>query len=447
MKHKYMICILPALCALGMLIAGAAGSRDGLDHMTAEAGAQAMAAAPIRSSRNLRERIMAAEDYANIAISQVTDYVNIREEPNTSSTIVGKIYNNCAATILATVEGEDGTWYQIQSGTVSGYIKAQYFVTGAEADAIAKEIGIEYATINTAALRLRAEPNLTSETLTMLVQGAEYVVLEEVDNFAKLSVDEDMVGYVSMDYIETRVEFQQAVSLEEEAAQQAEEARRIQEAQEAIQKLEEVKLVEAREAQSSQSDSETAQTTTAAAETVGTIPANPLGDGDDPRVSAPPGSPATTVASVDTTAAETAASTTSGSVSYGPGGTASTAVVSATRTAIVAYAKQFLGNPYVYGGTSLTDGADCSGFVMRIFEHFGIDTGRSSRDQATNARQIEIDEVEPGDLLFYANGDYINHVAIYIGGGQVIHAASSQTGITISPSNYRTPYMAATFLD
>ena len=84
---------------------------------------------------------------------------------------------------------------------------------------------------------------------------------------------------------------------------------------------------------------------------------------------------------------------------------------------------------------------------MRIFEHFGISTGRSSRDQAAKGREIAIDAVQPGDLLFYASGDYINHVAIYIGGGQVIHAASSRTGIVISPANYRTPYKAATFLD
>ena len=443
MKHKYTFRILPALCVLGMLIPGTAGNRGGMDHMTAEAGAQALAAAPIQGSRNYQERAMAPEDYENIAISQVSDYVNIRQEPNTSSAIVGKIYNNCAANILETVEGEGGAWYRIQSGTVSGYIKAQYFITGAQADAIAKEIGIECATINTAALRLRAEPNLSSDTLTMLVQGAEYVVLEEVDNFAKLSVDEDMVGYVSMDYIKTRVEFKQAVSLEEEAAQKAEEARRVQEAQEAMQKLEEVKMVEAKEEQTqSGSQGQNSQTSAAELETVGTIPANPLGEGDDPRVSAP-GRQETTAAV--SPAPETEAST--AGVSYGPGGNASTAVVSATRTAIVAYAKQFLGNPYVYGGSSLTEGTDCSGFVMRIFEHFGIDTGRSSRDQAVNGREIAIDAVEPGDLLFYASGDYINHVAIYIGGGQVIHAASSKTGIIISPANYRTPYKAATFLD
>ena len=122
-------------------------------------------------------------------------------------------------------------------------------------------------------------------------------------------------------------------------------------------------------------------------------------------------------------------------------------MMSATRDAIVAYAKQFLGNPYVYGGSSLTEGTDCSGFVMRVFEHFGISTGRSSRDQAANVKEIAISDVQPGDLLFYASGDTINHVAIYIGGGQIIHAGSSRTGICIANANYRTPYKAGTFLN
>lgn len=79
--------------------------------------------------------------YDNVAISHVSNYVNIRSEANTSSSIVGKIYNNCAATILATVDGEGGTWYQIQSGSVKGYIKSEYFITGAEAEKIAKNDG------------------------------------------------------------------------------------------------------------------------------------------------------------------------------------------------------------------------------------------------------------------------------------------------------------------
>ena len=92
-------------------------------------------------------------------------------------------------------------------------------------------------------------------------------------------------------------------------------------------------------------------------------------------------------------------------------------------------------------------GADCSGFTMKVFEHFGISTGRSSRDQAAKGKEIPIDSVQPGDLLFYASGDYINHVALYIGGGQIIHASTPKNGIMITTAYYRTPYKAVTFLN
>ena len=117
------------------------------------------------------------------------------------------------------------------------------------------------------------------------------------------------------------------------------------------------------------------------------------------------------------------------------------------RSRIVNYAMKFLGNPYVYGGTSLTNGADCSGFTMSVFAHFGISTGRSSRDQAAKGKEVAVSAVQPGDLLFYASGNYINHVALYIGNGQVIHASTAKSGIKISPSNYRTPCKAVSFLN
>ena len=113
-----------------------------------------------------------------------------------------------------------------------------------------------------------------------------------------------------------------------------------------------------------------------------------------------------------------------------------------SRDAVVAYAKQFVGNPYVYGGTSLTKGADCSGFVMRVYEKFGISTSRVSRDQANNGTEIPVSQIKPGDLVFYSSGGEINHVAIYIGDGQIVHAANKQLGIRIGSLNHRTPVKA-----
>ena len=105
----------------------------------------------------------------------------------------------------------------------------------------------------------------------------------------------------------------------------------------------------------------------------------------------------------------------------------------------VSYATQFVGNPYVWGGTSLTRGADCSGFVMSVFANYGISLPHSSRAQANCGTKISASDAQPGDLFFYGNGSSINHVAIYIGGGRVVHASSPKSGIKISGAYYRTP--------
>lgn len=121
--------------------------------------------------------------------------------------------------------------------------------------------------------------------------------------------------------------------------------------------------------------------------------------------------------------------------------------VSDVRVELVEYAKQFLGNPYVWGGTSLTKGADCSGFVLSVFKKFGVKLPHHSGNQAKMGTKIKASELQPGDLVFYANSSgTINHVALYIGGGRVIHASSPKTGIKISKYNYRTPVKCVSIL-
>lgn len=114
--------------------------------------------------------------------------------------------------------------------------------------------------------------------------------------------------------------------------------------------------------------------------------------------------------------------------------------VSNVRVDLVQFAQKYVGNPYVWGGTSLTKGADCSGFVLSVFKNFGVSLPRSSRQQASVGKKIAASEAQPGDLFFYAKNGTVNHVAIYIGGGKVVHASSPKTGIKISNSHYRTPY-------
>lgn len=113
--------------------------------------------------------------------------------------------------------------------------------------------------------------------------------------------------------------------------------------------------------------------------------------------------------------------------------------VSDVRVDMVQYAKQFVGNPYVWGGVSLTNGTDCSGFTMSIYKKYGISLPHHAASQAQLGTKIDISSAQPGDLIFYAKNGSINHVAMYIGNGQVIHASSPKTGIKISIWNYRTP--------
>lgn len=120
--------------------------------------------------------------------------------------------------------------------------------------------------------------------------------------------------------------------------------------------------------------------------------------------------------------------------------------VSNVRVDLVQYAKQFIGNPYVWGGVSLTNGADCSGFTMSIFKKYGITLPHHAASQAKMGTKVSLAEAQPGDLVFYAKNGSINHVAIYIGNGQVVHASSPKTGIKISSVNYRTPAAVRRYL-
>ena len=113
---------------------------------------------------------------------------------------------------------------------------------------------------------------------------------------------------------------------------------------------------------------------------------------------------------------------------------------------ICEYARQFVGNPYKWGGTSLTKGADCSGFTMSVFKNYGVSLPHSSRAQANCGTRIDLSEIQPGDLVFYG-GKNIHHVAMYIGNGQIVHAQSANTGIVVSSMYYNTPTRAARVLE
>ncbi len=363
------------------------------------------------------EVVEEVSEYANVGISIANDYVNIRKKPNTESEILGKLYQGSAATIIETV----GDWVKIKSGSVNGYIKSEFLAIGFDAEELVDTYGTKWAVVNTTTLKVREEPSTDAITLTLIPLGEKYEALKEKDGWVKILVDEgddgntETKGWVSGEYVDIEVEFKEAISIEEEQEQlrREEEARKAEE--ERLRQLEE----ERRAAENRNNSSSSSSTSS---------------------------SDSSSSSSSSSTSSSSSNSSSSSSSTSSSGSSSSAApdkpVASGSGADIAAYAQKFVGNPYVYGGTSLTNGTDCSGFTQTVYAHFGISIPRVSRDQATAGKKVSLDSLQPGDLIFYTGNGRINHVAMYIGGGKVVHASNKKEGIKISAYNYRTPYCA-----
>lgn len=268
--------------------------------------------------------------YQNLGVAGVDDTLNIRESASTDSSVVGKMTKNSACEIL----GTEGEWTQITSGSVNGYVKSEFLLTGDAARDIANSEKKMMAIANTDGLRVRETPSTEATVVARVGNGEKLIALSEVvDGWVQVEID-DVQGYVYAEYVGLEEQLPTAQSMKE--------------------------------------------------------------------------------------------------LQYGSG-------VSNTRVDLVSYACQFVGNPYVWGGTSLTKGADCSGFTMSVFAKYGIYLPHSSRSQPYSGTIISASEAKPGDLFFYGSGKSISHVAIYIGNGQIVHASNERTGIIISNAFYRNP--------
>ena len=279
--------------------------------------------------------------YTNLGMANVDGYLNVREQPTTESSVVGKIPTNGACEIIQTLDG----WYQITSGSVSGYVSAEFIITGDDAYNKALEVQSEVAIVTCDVLNLREQPNTESEIMDQVATGQELeIISKRDDNWVEIKVDDATTGFACTDFVECKVVLPTGFTMQELEVQ----------------------------------------------------------------------------------------------VEQG---------ITQKRVDICEYAKQFLGNPYVWGGTSLTNGCDCSGFVKGVYEHFGYYLSRTSAAQANNGTRVSLDELKPGDLVFYSNGSRINHVAMYIGNGQIIQAKSEKYGIVISGFDYRSPYCAVRIIN
>ena len=304
------------------------------------------------------------EGFKSLVIAQVNDYVNVRSIPSEEGEILGKLYDKSVGEFIE----EDNGWYKITSGSVTGYVKAEYCVTGDDAVALAKKVGNRIATVTTTTLKVREEPSLDATVLGLVPIQDQLLVTEELDNWVKVNIEEGD-GYVSLDYVTLSTEFVKAESREEEEARLAKEEAERKAALEAARKAEEKNRKAAK--------------------------------------------------------SESSATTSEAPVVYATGG-------SALGQSVASYACQFVGNPYVYGGTSLTNGADCSGFIWAVYRQYGYSLPRNSAAMRSAGREVSYEAAQAGDIVCYAG-----HVALYLGGGRIVHASTARTGIKYGYANYK----------
>lgn len=341
--------------------------------------------------------------FDNIGISIANEYVNIRRKPNVESKILGKLYRGSAATIVDT----KGDWVKIESGSVKGYIKSEYLAIGKKAERLVDKYGTKLATVRTTTLKVREERNTECTVLTLVPDGEVFEVTKVYNEWAKIIVDDSTKGYVSRDYIELSVEFKEAISIEEEEAIERQRREAEEAAREAAQAAEAARAAELARRQQQAAASNNSNNNKPSSSN-SSKPSNNTGNKDN---------------------SSGQNHTDTGKVSTGSG----------TGSDAAAYAQKFVGNPYSYGGTSLTNGTDCSGFVQSVYSKYGISLPRTSGSQAGSGKSVSLDSVQPGDIIYYSSGGRVNHVGIYIGDGKIVHASNRRTGITTSNMKYRTP--------
>lgn len=428
------------------------------------------------------------DSYSNLGIAKVTGYLNIRKDPDGAANVVGTLSDGSACEILETLDG----WVKISSGEVEGYASSEYILTGDEAKEAAKDLVKERAYITADNLNIRETPSTDGQIVGKCLQGELHEIVGEENGWYKISG-----GYISADYAEKRFCMNEANKLDMKAmvlnfydrpgvsnvsnylnirAGAGEKEKIIgklpsyagceiledangwykissggitgyvksdyiltgdEAKQAAMNHAELMAIVHADRLNARTEPSTDAKIWTQISENERYHVAEQLdgwvkiefdesgeGDGDD-EISA---------AYVSSEFVEVRYAL-SEAIKFSP-----TEESASLRSRIVNYAMKFLGNPYVWGGTSLTKGADCSGFTMSVMKNFGISLPHYSGSQAKSGKRIKSSEMRPGDLVFYGNSrGKINHVAMYIGNGQVINAASRRSGIKISTWNYRTP--------
>lgn len=267
------------------------------------------------------------------------------------------------------VESKKG-WHKIKSGKVVGWVSSDYVVTGKKARKLASKVGTRVANVKTTTLRVRKKPGMEATVLTMVPEGESLYIIKESKNWVKVQIDEDIKGWIAKEFIEVDTQFKKAETIEEEQ-------RRI--ARENAERVVVVDNTVVRPNNNTNNHNNKKNKYKKNNDTQYTIPTGGYGKGAD----------------------------------------------------VASYALKFVGNPYRYGGTSLTNGTDCSGFVKGVYSKFGASLPRTSSSQRSAGKLVcngwNPSKAKAGDIICYSG-----HVAIYLGGGKIVHASNRRTGIKVS---------------
>ena len=455
------------------------------DQLTIDAKEAEESEAEAQAKKTEEEKKAVVDSYQNLGIVQVSGYLNVRKEPNTSADIVGKLMGDSACEILdSTQEG----WYKISSGGIEGYIDSQYVLTGDEAKTKAYDLVSLRAIVQVDNLNIRKEANTTSDVVGQGLLNERYEVIDQLDGWVQIPS-----GYMSADYVKLEYALNEARKLDLKAMifnmyknigiSDVDNYLNVRE-----EPSENGKIIAKMPSKAAGNILETTDNgwyKIQSGKITGYVKSDYILTGQPAKDEALKVAELMAIVNTDMLNARSEPSTDSKiwtqisnnekypvlkqidgwveieleedsnayvasdyvdvryalpeAIKFSPLEEKANAAAS-LRTQIVNYALQFLGNPYVWGGTSLTKGADCSGFTLSVFGHFGISLPHYSGSQANMGKAVKSSEMRPGDLVFYANSKgTINHVGIYIGNGQIVNAASRRSGIKISTWNYRTP--------
>ncbi len=455
---------------------------------------------------DLAEKQAVVDAYGNIGIVHVSGYLNVRKTPESGGDIIGKMQENSVCTIL---DEQDG-WYHIQSGEVEGYISSEYVLSGDEAKTEALEQVSLRAVITADSLNIRTSPEIKDDNVVgQALEGERYQVIGQGDGWIQISSGYISTDYaevklslneaVKMDlramainrydhlviskvtnYLNVRSSPADEGDKNIIGKMPSKAAGDILETLDGWYKIRSGSITGyiTADPQYTATGQEAIDLATQAASLMAIVRTDRLNVRMEPntdskiwtQISKEERYPvekqldgwvqidldtgdsgngeendgayiSTRDNNVDVQYALTEA------IKFSP--MEETANQQASlRSKIVNYALKFVGNPYVWGGTSLTNGADCSGFTQSVLRNFGISVPRVSREQANTGKGIKSSDMRPGDLIFYTNSKgTINHVAMYIGNGQIVHAASRRSGIKISTWNYRTPAKIRNVID